>query len=371
MRFVAVLLLFSFSGAISQEMKLRPLADTIGFAHTQAQMDSVMRRIMRTQEKKLRNTRLKAGVGLETEFKTVIAPHDDYKYTGYMYPLALQNVHAKTVILIGVAHKAKHLNLENKLIFESYTHWSGPYGPVKVSEMRDEIIALLPKMIDSTQTYEVNDSMHKMEQSLEAEIPFLQHYNKSTWSRKVEIIPILIPYMNYERMEQLAGPLAKAIATVMEKKKQKWGYDVSMVISADAVHYGDQDWGGEDFAFYGPDSTGYKKAVRHEKEIMNTCFEGPLTEDKIFKFTRYTVKESDHKEYIWTWCGRYSVPFGLYTSYYLSSILKLKKPLAGKVLGYETSLSNKHIPVEDLGGMGVTAPAKLRHWVGYPAIGFK
>jgi len=370
MRIPALLLLFLCLGSFAQEIKLRPLADTVGFAHTKAQMDSVMRRIMRTQEKKLRNVRLKAGVGLETEFKTVISPHDDYTYTGYMYPLALQNVHAKTVIVFGVAHKAQSLGLEDKLIFDSYTHWSGPYGNVKVSSMREDIMAWMPKVIDSIATYEVNDTMQKIEHSVEAEIPFLQHYSKKTFNRELEIVPILIPPMNYKRMEQLAGPLAKAIAMVMQKKKLKWGYDVAIVISADAVHYGDQDWGGKDFAFYGPDSTGYKKAVKHEYEIMNTCFEGSLKEENIFKFTRYTVKETDHKEYAWTWCGRYSVPFGLYTSYHLANILQLKKPIAGKILGYETSLSNKHIPVSDL-GLGVTAPAKLRHWVGYPAIGFK
>jgi len=362
--------MFWFFGSYAQEIKLRPLADTVGFAHTKAQMESVMRRIMRTQEKKLRNIRLKAGVGLETEFKTVISPHDDYTYTGYMYPLALQNVHAKTVILIGVAHKAKNLGLEDKLIFDSYTHWSGPYGNVKVSSMREEILAWMPKVIDSIPTYEVNDTMQKIEHSLEAQIPFLQYYNKKTFNRNVEIVPILVPYMNYERMEQLAGPLAKAISLVMEKKKLKWGYDVAIVISSDAVHYGNEDWGGKNFAFYGLDSAGYKKAVNHEYEIMNACFDGELTEDKAFKFTRYTVVANDHKDYIWTWCGRYSVPFGLFTSYHLANILGLKKPLMGKILSYETSISNKHIPVIDL-GLGVTAPAKLRHWVGYPAIGFK
>ena len=100
-------------GSRAQQIKLRPLADTVGFAHTATQMDSLVKRIMRTQEKNLKSKRVKAGVGLETAFKVVIAPHDDYTYAGYMYPLALQNVHAKTVIIFGVAHKAKNLKLEN------------------------------------------------------------------------------------------------------------------------------------------------------------------------------------------------------------------------------------------------------------------
>lgn len=363
MRFLLFTFLSCALFSYGQQIKLRPLADTVGFAHTKAQMDSVMKRIIRTQPQELAKKRKQAGIDHNTVFKTVISPHDDYTYSGYTYPLALENVKAKTIILFGVAHKAKALGLENQLIFDSYTHWSGPYGKVRVSPMREEIMSLLTP-IDRAPIFQVNDSMQKIEHSLEAEIPFLQYYD-----HQVEIVPILVPYMNYERMQQLAAPLAKAISVVMQNRKLTWGKDVAIVISSDAVHYGDEDWGGQNFAFYGADSSGYNKAVEHEYEIMNTCMKGEVTEDKIVRFTHYTVVANNYKDYVWTWCGRYSVPMGLYTSYYLGNILK--HPLSGKILGYETSLSNKHIPVSDLGGMGVTAPATIRHWVGYPAVGFK
>lgn len=364
MRFITFLLVFSFFGAFSQEIKLRPLADTVGFAHTKTQMDSVMRRIMRRQEKKLRNVRIKAGVGHETEFKAVIAPHDDYTYAGYMYPLALQNIKAKTVIVFGVAHKAKQLGLENQLIFDSYTHWRGPYGNVKVSLLREDIIKELDKAeFIGKKIYLVNDTMQKIEHSVEAEIPFLQYFN-----RNVEIISILVPYMSYGTMSEYAGPLAEAIDSALARHHMKFGKDVAIVISADAVHYGDEGWGGKNFAFYGADTSGYQKAMKYEQGIMDTCFFGPIDPGKVMRFTDFTVQEENYKEYKWTWCGRYSVPMGLFTAFYLT---KNNPPLTGKILGYETSLSNKPIPVSDLGGMGVTAPAKLRHWVGYPAIGFK
>lgn len=359
MQRIIIILLLVAQVATGQE-KLRPLADTIGFAHTKTQMDSVMHRLMRTQEKKLRNARVKAGVGHETVFKTVISPHDDYTYTGYMYPLALQNIKAKTIILFGVAHKAKNFNLENKLVFDSYTHWSGPYGNVKVSDLREEIISQLPGEI-----YQVNDSIQKIEHSVEAEIPFLQYYN-----RQVEIISILVPYMNFKTMDSLAKPLAAAIEKIVRSKNLKWGKDIAFVISADAVHYGDEGWGGRNFAFYGADTAGYKKAVAHEEEIMNTCFVPVLEKQKVEKFTDYTVKKENYKEYAWTWCGRYSVPLGLLTALHLCEALNIPA-LEGKVLGYETSLSNKQLAVSDLGGMGVTAPSRLHHWVGYAAIGFK
>jgi len=358
--FLIFILLICFFSSEAQNIKLRPLADTVGFAHTSQQMDSVVKRILRAQENFLKEKRKLAKVEHETVFKTVIAPHDDYTYAGYMYPLALQNIKAKTIILFGVAHKAKILNLENQLVFDSYTHWRGPYGNVKVSSLREEIISQLPKGI-----YQINDSMQKIEHSVEAEIPFLQYYN-----RHVEIVSILVPYMNFSTMDSLAKPLAGSIAAIMKKKNLKWGEDIAIVISADAVHYGDEDWGGRNFAFYGADSFGYKKAVAHEYEIMTNCFVNGLHFPNIELFTDYTVKKDNYKEYDWTWCGRYSVPMGLLTTFHLCEALKIPT-LQGKILGYETSLSNKAIPVKDLGGMGTTAIATIRHWVGYTAVGFK
>ncbi len=45
-------------------------------------------------------------------------------------------------------------------------------------------------------------------------------------------------------------------------------------------------------------------------------------------------------------------------------------PLTGVAVGYSTSIANTPVPVSDL-GMGLTAPAKLTHWVGYAAVGYR
>jgi hypothetical protein len=81
------------------------------------------------------------------------------------------------------------------------------------------------------------------------------------------------------------------------------------------------------------------------------------------------VQPDNYKEYKWTWCGRYSVPFGLLTAIELqkqtnSALLK------GKFIGYSTSIDHKPLPVEDL-HMGRTAIATMRHWVGYVSVGYK
>jgi hypothetical protein len=103
---------------------------------------------------------------------------------------------------------------------------------------------------------------------------------------------------------------------------------------------------------------------------MSDCFDGELQSERIERFTRYTLADHDHREYKWTWCGRYSVPCGLLTAWHLRRRLRAP-PLSGTILGYATSLDDQRIEVDDLDGMGVTAQATLRHWVGYAAVGYR
>jgi MEMO1 family protein len=338
--------------------KIRQMIDTIGFASKPGQMDEFIKRAyntLRDYQYCLQNT---PGVESPLHWKVAISPHDDYTYVGYLYPCLLSNISVKTIILLGVCHKAKLFNLENKIIFDTYSNWKMPYGNVRVSRIREEIISGLP--LDS---YIIHDSIQALEHSVEAIIPFLQYYN-----RGVEIVSILIPYMSYDKMDEIAEPLAGAIKTAVEKNRMEWGRDFAIVISSDAVHYGDEDWGGKNFALYGTDSIGYSKAVEHEYEIINSSLVGNIQKEKIKKFIGYTVDEKNFKEYKWTWCGRYSVPFGLLTSFYLQKLFNLE--LTGSLVGYATSLDYPPVPVTDI-GMGITAPANIHHWVGYAAIGYK
>jgi AmmeMemoRadiSam system protein B len=335
----------------AQEHKLRSLADTIGFAHTAVQMDSVMKRLVRMFPPE-------AMVSSRKDIKVMISPHDDYAYVSNLYPLALSRIKAPIVILIGVAHKARTMGIENKMIFDSYTHWKGPYREVKVASIREDIIAQLPK-----RSFEVNDSLQKAEHSVEAIIPFLQYYNP-----QVQIVSILVPAMPYQRMDTLSAYLAGALQKASVKNKLQWGRDIVMIISNDAVHYGDEGWNGRNFARYGADSAGYLQAGEFEQKLMRECLEEKMDKEKIRKFTQYTVKEEDFREYQWTWCGRYSVPFGLLTAIHWQKALS-SSPIKGTLLGYGNSLNTIHIPVEDL-GLGVTAPFTIRHWVAYAVIGY-
>ena len=341
----------------NQEVSIRQPADTIGFAQYAWQMDSIIARIEQTNGDLLKSKLLYSAMEVGG-WKTVLSPHDDYAYVGYLYPAVLKNLKAKTIILLGVAHKASQLNLEDQLIFDSFDYWKAPGGNIKVSDFRKEIMDQLPKEI-----YQVNDSMQKMEHSVEALLPFIQYYNPD-----VEIVSILIPYMSYETMERLAQPLANAINQIAKSRNLVWGEDFALAISSDAVHYGDEGWGGKNFAFNGIGMDANQQTKIHEYDIMKTVA-GEISPVKIKAFIEFTVEKNNYKEYQWTWCGRYSVPFGLLTSYYLQESMGVE-PVKGVAIGYTTSIDNITLKVDDI-GMGVTAVANDHHWVGYAAIGYR
>lgn len=332
--------------SVFAEMKVRRLVDTIGFAQYPWQMDSLMARIIRSGWKPSEGT----------PWKLAICPHDDYTYTCSLYPEVLQNVKTPNIILIGVAHKAASHGIEDSLVFGTHSHWKGPWGNVPVSPAREELFGLLKGKYAI-----ISDTLQNVEHSLESLIPFLQYFN-----RNISIIPILVPAMDPDRMNECGKALAAAISRITFEHGWKWGTDYTIVVTTDAVHYGNEDWGGADRAYFGCDSAGNLKARTHEKEIIEKCLSGPVSPERIKLFSGYTLKSENFREYRWTWCGRYSVPVALYTAYYLNG----EKPMNGELLGYSTSITSTHILVDDI-AMGRTAIATGCHWVGYAAMGYR
>ena len=339
----------------SAKLSVRQMVDTVGFAHLDWQVDSVLNRINRNFPFELKA----AKIAPNTVWKVAICPHDDYTYASWQYPALLKNLKAKTVIIFGVAHKAKQLRISDQIVFDSNTYWHGPYKKIKVSPFREELIKTLPKNL-----FLVSDSLQNIEHSVESMLPILQHFN-----REVEIISILVPFMDAGRMAEIAKPLSSAIAKIMKGHRLEWGKDIALLISTDAVHYGDEDWGGKNMAPFGADSTGYFRAVTKEHTIIDSCLVGAPDLEKIRKFVGITVQPDNYKEYKWTWCGRYSVPLGLMVAFNLQRET-ISNPLNGKFVGYSTSIDHPQLPVNDL-GMGKTAKATIRHWVGYASVGYE
>jgi AmmeMemoRadiSam system protein B len=156
---------------------VRGLADPVGFAHRASQMDRVVQRIAAQDGARLERILAGKNVSGADCWRMAIAPHDDYAYAGFMYPLVLHNVRARTVIVFGVAHKARRFALEDVLVFDSFTDWRGPYGHIAVSPLREKIIERLP-----AGTFIVHNEMQALEHSVEAKLPFLQNADRRSRS---------------------------------------------------------------------------------------------------------------------------------------------------------------------------------------------
>jgi AmmeMemoRadiSam system protein B len=334
--------------------------DTVGFASTEEQMMAVVSQSMALAAPRQDVLRGEYGWGDNTKFAAAVCPHDDYYYAGRLYALLMPYLRANTVVLFGVFHKARVWDMRDQLVFDSFETWHGPAGPVKVSPIREAIISRLPK-----DDYVIDNDMQQVEHSIEAIVPWLQAYNPD-----VEIVSILVPYMRWETMDRLAAELSGVLAAIMREKGWQLGEDVVLISSADAVHYGDAGWGGRSYATFGTDPEGYQKAVNRDLHMAESTLCGPVSRPSLQKFLYTCVDQSDVTNYKLTWCGRFSVPFGINVASRLNEELNGRQ-LVGTLLGYGTSVGEVSLDVNELGGLGVTAPNNLHHWVGYAAIGYQ
>ena len=328
------------------EKKVKYWHDAIGFTKYDWQLDSIYNRL---GIKDFKNN---------MHWKAAISPHDAYKYAGRLYYESLKGISANTVILVGVAHFARNFDLQDKIIFGDFTHWESPYGELKVSDLSSEIIERLPQS-----SYLVNNDIYETEHSLEAIVPFLHRKNKN-----LEIIPILVPYLNYNTIDGVSTDLSIVVSKILKEKNLEYGKDVAIVISSDAVHYGNEGWS-RDLAPFGVDDEGIRKARALDMEIIEKCLVNEISNEKVKAFTEYTVQPYDYKDYKWVWCGRYSVPFGVGFAHKLNQALH-NKPLLGTFLDYESSIDHDLIKVEDL-GVETKTIATQKHWVAYAIIKYE
>ena len=173
---ISILLCISFgckNYSKVEEASIRNPVDSIGFAYNSDQMNAVIDRIMGSQSEYIEQIDNNKELQQIVNPRVVISPHDDYAYVGYLYPKVLEKIKAKTIILFGVAHKARKFSLQDKIVFGSFEMWNAPAGPIKVSSLQKEIISMLPE-----NSFIVHDSMQMLEHSLEALVPFLQYYNQ-------------------------------------------------------------------------------------------------------------------------------------------------------------------------------------------------
>ncbi len=268
-----------------------------------------------------------------------------------------ERITASRVILLGVFHKARLWNLEGKLVFDQFQAWHGPWGPVPVDEAsRSFLVENLPE-----EDFLISNTMHCREHSIEGIVPFLQHRN-----RDVQIIPVLVPYLNWLELTQLSDDFSDAIDALLRRQGWKLGEDLQIVISSDAIHYG-PDF---DHAPFGTGIEAYRRAVERDRDMIGQYLVGPLSSDSQHGLLSLLVDEAYPQTYRIPWCGRFSIPFGIEVLRKLSEKQGLQTPTA-RLLRYGTSLEGPELEISDAtrkAGLGLTAPSNLHHWVGFFSV---
>ena len=345
-------------GLRSEGDLVRGQKDTVGFVVDAAQARDVVQTAVALEQDALTAQDVRLGMSGDEGFVGGICPHDDHLYAGRVYVHLTERISAPRIILLGVFHRARVWNEEGHLVFDRFQAWHGPWGPVTVDGLREELEGGL-----AAEDYVVDNAMHCDEHSLEALVPFLQHGHPER-----TIVPILVPYMTWDRLQQLSDRFSQALATSLERHGWQLGRDVAVVVSSDAVHYG-EDF---DHAPFGTDAPAYEKAVARDRALATSYLQGALDANHLHTFFETLVDPTDVHSYRVPWCGRFSIPFGLEVLRKTAAASGTLTP-TGFLLRYGTSLSEPVLPVTAAtrdAGLGFTAPSNLHHWVGYAAVGY-
>jgi len=283
----------------------------------------------------------------------VICPHDDFSFAGRVYRRIIPLVTARTVVVVGVFHGYRRFGEHDRLVYDNYAAWATPDGEVPVSDLREAVLARLPR-----EDWVQDPAAHDAEHSLEPLVCWLRHTNPD-----LEIVPIIVPASHFDRFRELADHLGGALNTELAARGWELGRDVAIAISVDGIHYG-PDFKQVVFGDGGVEA--YEAATARDRGLLTGPMQGPLTIDGINTLYATFVDPDQPDTYRWTWCGRFSVPLGLLT---LERMTRDAGGAIGHPVAYATSVGWPEIPLRDL-GMAPTAPCNLYHFVGYPAAAF-
>jgi AmmeMemoRadiSam system protein B len=342
------------------EKKIRSFHADFGFALNKQQLESTIKVALAREKEAVSATEKLLGDSAKSGISAAICPHDDYSYTAQVYLHVMPYIKAKRVIILGVAHKAKDFSLKDKLIFGDFDEWDTAAGGLKVSDLEKYFKEHMKK-----EDFIVSNDFMVQEHSIEALTNWLKIYNPDS-----EIIPICVPHMKWDRMQELAKAFSAILAEKIKAESWEAGKDYAVLISNDSSHYGDQGWGGKNNAPFGCSVKGYLEAKERDIKLTRDYLSGPLNIEKIQKLYSSLVDVKDPYIYLMTWCGRFSIPFGLSVMNYISESGGCKS-LTGDFLSYGTSVALGLLDEGIEPPLQTTAPSNFHHWVGYVAVAFR
>ncbi|MDR3631273.1 MAG: AmmeMemoRadiSam system protein B [Desulfocapsaceae bacterium] len=144
----------------------------------------------------------------------LICPHAGYMYSGGLAAETIRQVIIpETVIILGPNHYG-----QGAAVALSTAVWKMPAGDVPIDmDMARAIMAALPAA-------KHDETAHRLEHSLEVQIPFLQEMQNN-----LTIVPVVLSALSYPQCEEIAAALADCI--------QQSGRDVLILASSDMTHY--------------------------------------------------------------------------------------------------------------------------------------
>ena len=145
----------------------------------------------------------------------VIAPHAGIMYSGDVAGTVYSRIEIpETVILLG----PNHTGMGEPIAVFSHGSWIMPFGDLEIDAiLAENILKNLPIARD-------NEDAHRLEHSLETQLPFLQYFRK-----QFKLVPICLMRLSFDECEMLARAIVQAV--------QMSDRPVLIVASSDMTHY--------------------------------------------------------------------------------------------------------------------------------------
>jgi MEMO1 family protein len=151
----------------------------------------------------------------------IIVPHAGYDYSGpvaaHSYNVLASSGLKESVIILGPNHTGYGSGVSTM----TGTQWATPLGEVPVNDSLASMIVKTSGLID------VEDEAHRMEHSIEVQLPFLQFI----YPRRFQFVPICMMLQDLETSLDVGEAVAKASAST----------GAILIASSDWTHYEPQE----------------------------------------------------------------------------------------------------------------------------------
>jgi len=161
-----------------------------------------------------------ADLGLRN-IVALVSPHAGYQFSGYAAAAAYLDLAEDgipdSVVIIG----PNHHGYGAAVAMMREGAWQTPLGEVEIdSELADRVLT-------GSRYLAVDSTAHRLEHSLEVQVPFLQHIGGS----RTKIVPITVSALSPTDAVELASDLGRAIASAVA------GRNAVVIASTDFTHY--------------------------------------------------------------------------------------------------------------------------------------